>query len=155
MDPTSATPTVDPRAGALLDAVLRAYPGYLAGRMHELSAGHEGAQESTERAVSAACAWLRDALGRLLAADPDVQRASPLHVIRGAARFANTELAVLGVPEPQRDEFERSAMPDDTYALGPVAWIDLGQEVHDAGIEWGAWKAAVIISRRRQEQTGE
>ena len=66
---------------------------------------------------------------------------------------AVVELAVLGVPEPQRDEFERSAMPDDTYALGPVAWIDLGQEVHDAGIEWGAWKAAVIISRRRQEQT--
>ena len=134
---------------------MRAYPGFLTGRMNELSAGCEGAREAAERAVAASCEWLRDALGRLLTTDPDEQRANPLHVIRGAARFANAELAVLGVPEPQRDEFERSAMPDDTYALGPVAWIDLGQEVHDAGIEWGAWKAAVIISRRRQEQTGE
>jgi hypothetical protein len=42
-------------------------------------------------------------------------------------------------------------MPDDMFALGPLTWRDLGDDVHDAGIEWGAWKAAMIISRRRDE----
>ena len=42
-------------------------------------------------------------------------------------------------------------MPDDVYAIGPLAWSDLGEEVHEAGITWGAWKAATVLVRRRAE----
>lgn len=151
MDPQAHPVDLDPRARALLDAVVRAYPAWLRGRMKTLAVGTEGADEATERAVAAAAAWLHDALGELLATDPDEQRSNPLQVIRGASRFANAELAVLGVTAPVRDEFDTRAMPDDTYAIGPLAWLDLGQDVHDAGIEWGAWKAATVITRRRAE----
>ncbi|MFM8553079.1 MAG: hypothetical protein ACKOBO_00470 [Acidimicrobiales bacterium] len=151
MDPQETSGDLDPRAGALLDAVVRAYPGWLRARMAAISGGAHGEEEATQRAVAAASAWLHDSLATLLATDPDEQRSNPLHVIRGASRFANAELAVLGVVPPARDEFDTRAMPDDTYAVGPLAWIDLGQDVHDAGIEWGAWKAATVITRRRAE----
>ena len=42
-------------------------------------------------------------------------------------------------------------MPDDVYAIGPLAWIDMGDDVHEAGISWGAWKAATVLTRRRAE----
>ena len=151
MDPQAPSTDLDPRAGALLGAVVRAYPGWLRARMGAIAGDVHGANEAVERAVAAAAAWLQDALGRLLATDPDEQRSNPLHVIRSASRFANVELAVLGVTPPARDEFDTRAMPDDTYAIGPLAWMDLGQDVHDAGIEWGAWKAATVITRRRSE----
>jgi len=32
-----------------------------------------------------------------------------------------------------------------------LTWRDLGEEVHDAGISWGAWKAATILTRRRAD----
>lgn len=153
MDPQAPSTEPDPRAGALLEAVVRVYPAWLRGRMTQISGGAQGAVEATERAVAAASAWLHDALATLLATDPDEQRSNPLQVIRSASRFANAELAVLGVDAPERDEFDTRAMPDDTYALGPLAWIDLGQDVHEAGIEWGAWKAATVIMRRRAEAT--
>ncbi|MGA1361385.1 MAG: hypothetical protein ACO36A_00520 [Ilumatobacteraceae bacterium] len=151
MDPQAPSTELDPRARALLDAVVRAHPAWLRARMKEIAGGARGADEATERAVAAASAWLPGALATLLATDPDEQRSNPLHVIRSASRFANAELAALGVAAPVRDEFDTRAMPDDTYALGPLAWIDLGQDVHGAGIEWGAWKAATVITRRRAE----
>jgi len=65
--------------------------------------------------------------------------------------MATALLIEAGIPPVRRDEFEVRSMPDDMFALGPLTWRDLGDDVHDAGIEWGAWKAAMIISRRRDE----
>jgi hypothetical protein len=42
-------------------------------------------------------------------------------------------------------------MPHDHYAVGPLTWKDLSEDVHDAGITWGAWKAATVLTRRRAE----
>ena len=87
----------------------------------------------------------------LLSVDVDAQRTNPLQVLRGSTLMATALLIEAGIPPAQRDEFEVRSMPDDMFALGPLTWRDLGDDVHDAGIEWGAWKAAMIISRRRDE----
>jgi len=87
----------------------------------------------------------------LLSVDVDAQRTNPLQVLRGSTLMATALLIEAGIPPAQRDEFEVRSMPDDMFALGPLTWRDLGDDVHNAGIEWGAWKAAMIISRRRAE----
>ena len=110
-----------------------------------------GAEEDIARAAADAGAWVAHELLALLATDVDEQTTNPLHLLRGAARFATPLLDGLSVPRPVRDEFETRAMPDDVYAVGPLAWIDMGDHVHEAGIGWGAWKAATVLTRRRAE----
>lgn len=87
----------------------------------------------------------------LLATDVDAQRKGPLQVIREAATLMNVVLVEVGVPVVVRDEFETRAMPADVFGIGPIAWLDMGDVVHEAGIEWGAWKAASVLQRRRDE----
>lgn len=133
----------------LLRAVESAFGPWFRNRLREI-AGRDDARldEAAERAE----AWVASELAALLAADPEEQRTNPLHLMRTASRFATPVLRELKVPLPGRDEFEARAMPEDEYGIGPLAWIDLGEEVHDAGISWGAWKAATIISRHKQPE---
>jgi hypothetical protein len=91
------------------------------------------------------------ALFQLLATDVDEQRQNPLHVLRSCVGPATELMQRYSVPMPMRDEFETRSMPHDVYAIGPLTWKDLGEEVHEAGITWGAWKAAAILTRRRAE----
>ena len=37
--------------------------------------------------------------------------------------------------------FDERANPDDRYEVGPATWADLGEEVGELGIAWGAAKA--------------
>lgn len=60
-------------------------------------------------------------------------------------------LQTFGAEPARRDEYEVRAMPHDVFSIGPLTWRDLGEEVHDAGISWGAWKAATILTRRRAD----
>jgi hypothetical protein len=87
----------------------------------------------------------------LLATDVDAQQSNPLHILRTSTTSATQMLQGLRVPEVQRDEYEVRAMPDDVFAIGPLTWRDLGEDVHEAGISWGAWKAATILTRRRAD----
>lgn len=143
-------------ASALIDAVGAAYPAWLSARVVEIARASgrdldEGMRAAAGEAGVRAGAWVNAELGRLLATDVDEQRTNPLQVLRRAARFAADVLETAGVPRPVRDEFEHRAMPEDPYGVGPLAWRDLGERVHEAGIEWGAWKAAVVLTRRREE----
>lgn len=95
--------------------------------------------------------FAKSRLFELLRTDADMQRTNPLQVLRDSFDEATAWLSAIGVPQPQRDEFEVAAMPNDIYAIGPLAWKDLSEEVHEAGISWGAWKAAVVLTRRRAE----
>lgn len=88
---------------------------------------------------------LRDMLGR----DPEEQRMSPLQVIRSATSELTEYLLSVGCTPVKRDEMDASMLPEDVFAFGPVTWRDLGDDVHEAGIAWGAWKAATIMSRHR------
>ena len=133
---------------ALVDAVSRAVGPWIRARVNAVTAGNVPVQmldALAERSTQYAVARLRE----LFAADVDEQRANPLHVLRTVAADVTAQLRAAGVPPVSRDAVETEAFPDDVYGFGPFTWRDLSEEVHDAGITWGAWKAAVIISRRR------
>ena len=95
--------------------------------------------------------FVQEQLGVLLSTDVDEQRTNPLEVLRASTRFATAALRNAGVTAPVRDEFQQRLDPDDEYLIGPMSWMDLGDDVHEAGIEWGAWKAATVLTRRRAE----
>ena len=105
------------------------------------------ARAMAERTAPAVLAELHE----LLRTDVDEQRTNPLSVLRAAVRHPTALLAAAGVPPVVRDEFERHAFPDDVYALAPATWRDVDESLHDPGIVWGAWKAATVLRRRREE----
>ena len=152
----STTPATDRLEGyplALHAAVDAVFEGWYRGRITAIASASGAVLDVTDAArVSAEAArWVRNELAAFLAVDVDEQRTNPLHLLRSASRFATELLDVAGAARPPRDEFETRAMPDDVYAVGPLAWVDLGDEVHEAGISWGAWKAATVLTRRRAE----
>ncbi len=107
----------------------------------------DDARAAGERAREEVGARLRS----LLAQDVDEQRTNPLGVIRTAVRYPTEVLQRAGVPPVVRDDFLESTFADDVYGLAPASWRDLGDEVHEAGIVWGAWKASTVLGRRRAE----
>ena len=135
---------------------MQAIPAWVARRMLEISS-HGGVSagadfmEAIESVSRETMQQLSGDLLSLLTTDVDHQRLNPLQVIREANVFANQSLAILGVPTPRRDEFDAQVMPHDHYAVGPLTWKDLSEDVHEAGISWGAWKAATVLTRRRAE----
>lgn len=90
-------------------------------------------------------------LRALLATDVDEQRTNPLGVLRAAVRCPTRVLAAAGVPPLRRDPFAEEAFPDDCYDLSPATWADVDPSLHEPGIIWGAWKAKVVLDRRRSE----
>jgi len=141
---------------ALFEAVRAVYADWLRSRAEQI-AGSAGRVLTTEEreslgsAVGASTDVMSNGLRALLATDVDDQRHNPLHVLRVSSRPVTDFLRSLGLQAPVRDEFETRAMPDDVYAIGPLTWLDLGEGVHEAGISWGAWKAATELTRRRAE----
>lgn len=103
--------------------------------------------------VAAECvADIAPKVRRLLDTDIDHQRSSPLAIARSAVVHPTRLLAALGVPEVVRDDFAVSNFPDDVYGLTPATFSDLGPELHDLGITWGAAKAHTHLQRRRAEE---
>lgn len=101
--------------------------------------------EATDRAVADVGGKLR----RLLALDLDDQWTNPLSIIRQAVAYPTAVLAAAGAPPAARDDTDAALHPDDVYGLVPLAFGDLGPEVHERGMEWGAAKAHVHLTRRR------
>lgn len=156
MDSPHATDELEPYPQALFDAVMGEVSSWIIRRMHDVAVAADGDVKRDVDARSAQIAvatknFVAHELRQLLAQDVDAQRNNPLQILRNSTCFATQALRDLGVPEVQRDEFERAAQPEDVYALGPMTWRDLSEEVHEAGITWGAWKAASILQRRRAE----
>jgi hypothetical protein len=126
---------LEPYPRDLYNAVMQSVPMWVSRRMIEIA---------SQGGVSAGADFMSST-------DVDHQRFNPLQVIREANVFANRALDAAGVPVPHRDEFDAQVMPHDTYAFGPLTWKDLSDDVHDAGISWGAWKAVTVLTRRRAE----
>lgn len=135
---------------ALCESVIEAYPTWLASRISAIANGAIPAETIADVAKSCADSMAPQLID-LLATDVDAQRSNPLQVLRLSTVEANNLLKNAAVVPPRRDEFEVSAMPHDEYAIGPLTWLDLGETVHEAGISWGAWKAATVLTRRREE----
>ncbi len=147
---------LDPYAEDLYQAVISAVPAWITSRVLDIASLGIGetSKEFTSALADVAEHTLRvvaqDLLG-LLATDVDAQQSNPLHVLRASTSSATQLLQTCGVAPTRRDEYEVRAMPDDVFSIGPLTWRDLGEEVHDAGISWGAWKAATILTRRRSD----
>ena len=88
-------------------------------------------------------------LSELVHADVDTPLSGPLERIRSGVELLGPRLQELGATPPVRDPFDVRVRPDDLYALGPIAFADLGEEVHMAGISWGAAKAYLHQARRK------
>jgi len=94
---------------------------------------------------------LVDELISLLRTDVDSQRQNPLMLYRSAVVHPTGLLVAAGVPASTRDEFHQRVFADDRYGLSPATWADIDERLHEPGLYWGAWKAAVILHRRRAE----
>lgn len=88
-------------------------------------------------------------LNELVHADVDVPLSGPLERIRQAVVAITPVLDAAGAPRPNRDPFDEARAPDDVFALGPFSFADLGDDVHNAGIAWGAAKAYLHQARRK------
>lgn len=156
MDDAVSSGELEPYSKALFDAVIVAVPGWLDRSVGDLLRGCGAELDETRRArLAEVLRGTVDDIARglsvLLGQDVDVQRSNPLHVLRQSTGAVTALLEEWSVPHARRDEFDVSTMPNDVYALGPFTWKDLSEEVHDAGITWGAWKAATVLQRRRAE----
>ena len=139
---------MSPYSRDLLDAVLSAIPSWLTQKFAELA---PGVSIDTDSVIDETIKYVREKYVELLSLDVDEQRVNPLHILRQSTRFATSALKEANISPATRDEFDQRSMPDDVYALGPLTWRDLSENVHDAGITWGAWKAASVLTRRRAE----
>lgn len=90
-------------------------------------------------------------LTRLLAVDAAEQSTNPLSVFRRTTAIVTAHLLDLGAAPVERDEFHVRSFPDDVLGLCPATWADIDERLVEPGLEWGAWKAATIIARRRAD----
>jgi hypothetical protein len=140
-------------ATALADGIERALPGWVVGCVERrMGAGMPAgvaaaARDAGERARAEVVPEVR----ALLALDVDRQWTGPLDLVRRAVRHPTEVLRAAGVPPVHRDEFAASVFPDDVYDLAPASFADLDPELRERGIEWGAAKAHVVLTRRRRE----
>ena len=87
----------------------------------------------------------------LLSRDVFEQRTNPLAVFRQATRPVTELLTSLGCAPVVRDEFDERSFPDDVYGLSPATWVDIDEALVEPGIEWGAWKAATVMMRKKNQ----
>ncbi len=94
-----------------------------------------------------AVAAIQSPLRRLLAADIDQQRGTPLTIIREAVQFPTEVLAAAGVAPVGRDPFTERSFPNDVYDLSPGSWTDIDESLADIGLRWSVAKA--FLHRQR------
>ncbi len=135
----------------LLAAAVAATPTWIAtciGRVAQsqgLDLPHAPVEDASDRGRR----FVEVKLTELLRTDIDRQRSTPLTVFREAVRFPVEVLHHLGAAPTKRGDVSRWAFPSDPFALTPASLSDIGPDVHEAGIAWGATKAALHLARRR------
>jgi hypothetical protein len=151
MEPS--TGDLDQYSSGLADAVEQALPAWVEGHVTNILMAFRRNVTDAERAEAqqaglAAQREVAQELRTFLALDIDQQRTNPLAILRQAVRYPTAVLRAAGVPEVKRDEFAEKSFPTDVYDLSPARWLDLGEQVHEAGLMWGAWKAKQHLDRR-------
>ena len=145
--------SLESQAQALADAIDAVLPDWVErcvrSRLNEPLP--DGVVAATATAGEQARLDVGGAVRRLLDADIDEQRVSPLELLRGAVRYPTEVLRGAGAPGVERDDFSRSRFPDDDYDLTPATWADVDPSLVDVGIAWGAAKA--FVHKRRHGST--
>lgn len=104
-------------------------------------------RDAAERATD----FVDERLRELVDTDIDRQKSTPLEIFREAVRFPVEVLHTMGAGSVHRGDMARWAFPNDPFGITPGNLSDIGPEVHEAGILWGASKAALHLERRRRE----
>jgi len=145
-------------ATALADAVEAALPGWVERSVEQVLIAARGSVDVKVMAAATtagrrAADEVGGAIRSLLAVDIDEQRANPLALLRAAASYPAKVLLQAGVPPVERDPNQVRLLPDDVYDLAPARFADLGPEVGELGLVWGAAKAHEHMRRHGGEQT--
>jgi len=143
-------PPLEQYPAALFDVIAATYEAWLTRCIVE-RANDSIDRQQIDDVVQASSHDVLNELDAFFRTDVDEQKTNPLHILRQSTQLANDLLLKAGIQPPQRDEFESSAMPHDVFRIGPLTWRDLSEDTQEAGITWGAWKAATVLSRRRAE----
>jgi hypothetical protein len=149
-------PTLEGPAAALYDAIEAVIEPWLERLVVETARRRSGevpaaVSAAARRSAASTAPEVLRRIRALLVADVDEQRTNPLGILRGAVAGPTAVLRDAGVAPARRDDFEHHAFPDDVYGLSPATWRDVDESLHEPGIEWGAWKAGVVLARRRAE----
>lgn len=155
--PPSVPEPIDPSVYglALADVVKAAVPDFVVRVVEDRSvafanpidpASFEVALAQLAEVVTAA---LDPTLRAFLTSDVDSQRTTPLTIIRNHMAPVTELLRSIGCAHADRDPFDESAFPHDVFAVGPHAWADFSEAVHEAGLLWGAAKAMAHRQRHK------
>jgi len=131
----------------LADGIEAALPRWVVESVARIMTAWEGVvpplvAEAASAAGLQAAAEVTPVVRALLAADIDEQRSTPLAIVRSTAlRYPTSILQAAGVPPVSRDAAAETLFPDDLYDLVPASFADLGPDLLDAGVRWGAAKA--------------
>jgi hypothetical protein len=141
-------------ARRLADGVEAALPRWVEASVDRVLVAYAGrADPGVMSEGRLAGARARDDIGRrvraLLEMDADEQWTNPLSIVRDAVVYPTEVLRAAGVPPVVRDPVAEEQFPDDDYDLTPTRFADLGQDLHEVSLEWGAAKAFVVKSRHR------
>jgi hypothetical protein len=139
-------------ATALAEGIEAAIPRWVV-RCVERRAGGLGAE--AEAAGERARAEIGPQVRALLATDVDQQWTNPLAILRRTVAFPTDVLRKAGVAPVARDSFAVNVFPDDIYDLAPASFADVDPALTEAGIEWGAAKAHIILNRRALSERSE
>lgn len=131
---------MDEASATLFEQLTTAYAPYVAGKIAAY-----GAVDTTE-AIAEGQRWLEAELSRELALAYVAQRRGPLEIFQAALVFPTDALAQAGIAAPARNEVASRALPGDVFDLAPASSRDLGDDVWMAHLQWGATKAAAILS---------
>ncbi len=161
-EPPRSAP-IDPTAYgiALADAVRAVMPEFVVRVVQERISPFATAIETTAAfaSISAQLTKLGETIASsvdqvlraFLSSDVDAQRTTPLTIIRDHMVPVTEFLRSVECTQATRDPFDESAFPNDVFAVGPHSWADLGEEVHEVGLRWGAAKAMAHRQRHRSQ----
>lgn len=155
--PPPAPEPIDPSVYglALADVVKAAVPDFVVRVVQDRSVAFANPIDPATFAVALAqlgqdvTEELDPTLRAFLTSDMDTQRTTPLTIIRNHMASVTELLRSVECAHADRDPFDESAFPYDVFAVGPHAWADFGDAVHEAGLRWGAAKAMAHRQRHR------
>jgi hypothetical protein len=128
------------RLGAeLADGVVASVGGWIQACLARFGLAIE--QDELDAAAKQALALIESPLRKLLSADIDLQRGTPLTIIRRAVAVPTAILAGHSVEPVARDPFDAQQFPDDLYALSPANFAELHESLQEPGLRWSVAKA--------------
>ena len=133
---------IDELSDKLRRCIVAAVPGW----MTRMSAAVLGSQSIALRAdeiahmADEARQFVDLRLSELFAADVDQQRTTPLSILRDSVRYPNALLATQGATAFAAAGGSHFSQSEDPFHLMPASLADFGDEVHQAGLLWGAGK---------------